>query len=149
VRAIENPGKRQEFADRHATLFAPQNPRFDPARFHAACGTQHNTVRNEANKPKQIAPIHENFDAPTKSEIPRCYAIEKQLHHERGRGTIIQATNPATEFHKTVELINERKARFDEKNIVDESSVSVTNVVWSAKKPSNPRLETLRDSSRT
>ena len=41
VRAIEDPSKRQEFANHHASIFASQNPRFDHARFHAACGTRH------------------------------------------------------------------------------------------------------------
>lgn len=40
VRSIEDPAKRQEFADHHANIFASQNPRFDHARFHAAAGTK-------------------------------------------------------------------------------------------------------------
>ena len=41
VRAIEDPKKRQEFADHHADIFSKQNPRFDHSKWHAACGTLH------------------------------------------------------------------------------------------------------------
>lgn len=40
VRSIEDPKKRQEFADHHAAIFAGQNPRFSHEKFHEACGTQ-------------------------------------------------------------------------------------------------------------
>jgi hypothetical protein len=50
VRAIEDPKKRQELADHHASIFASQNPRFDHKRFHDAAGTRHNSagVKNES-----------------------------------------------------------------------------------------------------
>jgi hypothetical protein len=54
---VFNPQKRQHFADHHAAIFAQQNPRFDHARFHQACGTTH--VRKEANIPS--LPIQEGL----------------------------------------------------------------------------------------
>ena len=41
IRAIEDPKKRQEFANHHASIFSKQNPRFDAAKFHAAVGTKY------------------------------------------------------------------------------------------------------------
>ena len=38
VRAIEDPGKRQEFADHHASVSPSKTPRFDRSKFHAAIG---------------------------------------------------------------------------------------------------------------
>lgn len=52
VAAIESPEKRQEFADHHAQIFAAANPRFDHAKFHAACGTKVKT--NESQMTQKI-----------------------------------------------------------------------------------------------
>jgi hypothetical protein len=52
VAAIESPEKRQEFADHHAKIFAAANPRFDHAKFHAACGTKAKT--NESVEETQV-----------------------------------------------------------------------------------------------
>ena len=38
VAAISDLKKRREMAEHHAALFAAENPRFDRARFFAACG---------------------------------------------------------------------------------------------------------------
>lgn len=45
VRAIEDPAKRQEFADHHADIFSHANPRFSHDKFHAACGTKTRSER--------------------------------------------------------------------------------------------------------
>lgn len=49
VRAIENPGERQKFADHHAGIFAQANPRFDHARFHAHAGTQYTAPKTSGD----------------------------------------------------------------------------------------------------
>lgn len=41
IRSIEDPKKRQEHADLNADVYSKSNPRFDHAKFHAACGTQY------------------------------------------------------------------------------------------------------------
>jgi hypothetical protein len=41
IRAISDPGKRQEMADFQANIFSKDNPRFDHSRFHAAAGTKY------------------------------------------------------------------------------------------------------------
>lgn len=41
VKMIKDPETRQSVANAHAQEFAKGNPRFDHAKFHAACGTKH------------------------------------------------------------------------------------------------------------
>jgi hypothetical protein len=47
VRAIEDPKKRQEFADHHAKIYSQQNPRFSFEKWHAATGTQYKKAVKE------------------------------------------------------------------------------------------------------
>lgn len=41
IKQISDPSDRQKAANLHAEIYAKSNPRFDHARFHAACGTKH------------------------------------------------------------------------------------------------------------
>lgn len=40
ISRIENPAERKALAEHNATLFAKDNPRFDKARFMAACNVE-------------------------------------------------------------------------------------------------------------
>ena len=73
IRSIENPHKRQEWADHHAKLFASQNPRFDHARFHKAAGTQYKP-KNKTLKETGLlpsTPITEQLLNPQTSKIQK------------------------------------------------------------------------------
>jgi len=75
IRAIENPQKRQEWANHHARLFASQNPRFDAAKFHKAAGTKYSgkTTIKEGTKLHNL-PIQENLFSPEAHKRVEAYA---------------------------------------------------------------------------
>jgi hypothetical protein len=110
VRAIEDPVKRQEFADHHAKLFAADNPRFDHVKFHRACGTQFPSgkMQNES-----IDPISTGLRAPLN---PRYLEAMNSRDNFTMSGSVTQTdrNTPGAEFQKTAQLINERKSRFKE-----------------------------------
>jgi hypothetical protein len=74
IRAIEDPKERQRFADTHAEIFSKQNPRFDHARFHAACGTKFSgkTIKEHRSLPN--LPITEQLFNPTSASKVERYA---------------------------------------------------------------------------
>jgi hypothetical protein len=113
VRAIEDPKKRQEFADHHAALFAAQNPRFDHARFHAACGTKHKgKVQNEAIA---STPIQEGLLHRDDAKMNRYLAAMKRQNFTAS-GDVAQSNHPSTaasDWRAAQALINEQRRKED------------------------------------
>jgi hypothetical protein len=128
VRAIEDPKKRQEFADHHASIFARQNPRFDHARFHAACGTVHNNVQKE-NAPIASTPITEGIHqtlAPDK--VAAVNAALKRQNVTMG-GSLADSNyapnSVVSDLKAAALLVEKRKARFNEDASVNSELESI------------------------
>jgi hypothetical protein len=45
VKSIKTPKVRQHFADKFATMYSKQNPRFSHEKWHAWIGTKNNTIK--------------------------------------------------------------------------------------------------------
>jgi len=75
IRAIENPQKRQKWADHHASQFASQNPRFNAAKFHRAAGTKYSGSKlvKEGNALHNL-PITEQLLSPQSISKVQRYA---------------------------------------------------------------------------
>jgi hypothetical protein len=120
VKAIEDPKQRQHFADHHAAIFAKANPRFDHARWHAACGTQH--VNKEAYIPS--LKIQENLLKPADPRYAQY--LERMNANFTMSGSLAQSDhsiNHASEWKKTAQLINERKAKFEENEASEQDAL--------------------------
>jgi hypothetical protein len=147
VRAIEDPKRRQEFADHHAALFATQNPRFDHAKWHAACGTQHVKVeqRNEAKIPSTA--LQEGLFQPLNPKY--LDALNKSITHARNftmDGGKYQSTNTditAMAAFKATTLLQERsKAKFEDKPLTEQDAVR-SRQSKANPRPNQSRLERL------
>jgi hypothetical protein len=118
VRAIEDPKKRQEFADHHAAIFSKQNANFSHQKWHQACGTTcPSKLHQEAAKPIPSVPLQENLFKP----LNPAYAeyINKSVNPANSRvmdGGAYQSTNPAitavADFKATAMLNERAKAKF-------------------------------------
>ena len=82
IRAIDDPKKRQEAADTQASIFSKLNPRFDHARFHAACSTKYSGKTIKEHRPLPNLPITEQLFNPTSASKVERYAawMEKNPH---------------------------------------------------------------------
>jgi hypothetical protein len=112
VKAIEDPQKRQHFADHHAAIFSQQNPRFDHVLWHKACNTAH--VQKGKLQNESIDPISTGLRAPLNPKY--LEAMQSRDNWTMG-GSVAQSdhnTNSGVEFQKTAQLINERQSRFNE-----------------------------------
>jgi hypothetical protein len=76
VKQIPDEAKRQEQANIHAEVFKKMNPRFDPHRFHAACGTKCN---------EEVEDVFEALRADGKDEMCTIHSPGHRLHGKQAR----------------------------------------------------------------
>jgi hypothetical protein len=125
VKAIEDPQRRQHFADHHAGIFAQQNPRFDLARWHAACNTQDiNKGKVQRNEAMASLPLQESsYLRPLDPRSIEAFNKFNAQPNYTASGNVTDSdhtVNHAAEWRATQNLLNEKKARF-ERNRVSES----------------------------
>jgi hypothetical protein len=154
VKAIDDPQKRQAHADHNAVLFAQQNPRFDHARFHKACGTVHvnkGKVQNESSLPATA--LQEGLLQNDAARMDRYLdAMNKSIAHSRGHtmdGGKYQSTNTditaMADFRATALLREQSKSKFEGKTGVTEQDAVRSRQSKANPRPNQPRLERLVD----
>jgi hypothetical protein len=154
VRAIENPKKRQEFADHHAALFSQRNPRFDHARFHAACGTQcpsGGKLRNEGNQ-LPSTPITEGLHNRDDAKMARYVdAINKSMTYQQDftmDGGKYQSTDTSitalADFRATALLQERNKTKFAGKAMTEQDAVR-SQQSKANPRPNQARIERLEN----
>ena len=118
IKAVENPEKRKELANHHASVYAQQNPRFNRSKFMAAAGVnesdlsidydRHDLVKMMKKAREGMKPFHPTPQATEYMQHVQTHVANLAKKHGKKEADMWKWANEAVEFsEEEVDALNE------------------------------------------